>query len=231
MKGTKYQGVNNFTLVARPTHVSNSHMWMSPPHVSNSHTWMSPPHMSDSHTWMSPPHVSNSHMWMSPPHMSDSHTWMSPPHVSNSHMWMFPPHVSNVYAHCSLHLPKKVTRQPSVNHTGSSDEPPITISCIPTMVTKLHSSGSVLEYVNILLSGQCPALSTTNGVMSFNRSPAAGKYPYHTGVSITCNCGFYGPSEATCTYLGHWHPPPRCDRGNLKVYIFAWKWIPWNLLF
>ena len=34
------------------------------------------------------------------------------------------PHVShmgiNVYAHCPLHLPKKVTEKPSVNHIGSS---------------------------------------------------------------------------------------------------------------
>ena len=26
----------------------------------------------------------------------------------------------NVYAHCPLHLPKKVTEKPSVNHIGSS---------------------------------------------------------------------------------------------------------------
>ena len=32
----------------------------------------------------------------------------------------------NVCAHCPLHLPKKVTEKPSVNHIGSSDEPPKT---------------------------------------------------------------------------------------------------------
>ena len=45
----------------------------------------------------------------------------SPPHI-NYRVWE--PHVShtgiNVYAHCPLHLPKKVTEKLSVNHIGSS---------------------------------------------------------------------------------------------------------------
>ena len=44
-----------------------------------------------------------------------------PPHVNYC---VQEPHVShtgiNVCAHCPLHLPKKVTEKPSVNHIGSS---------------------------------------------------------------------------------------------------------------
>ena len=33
--------------------------------------------------------------------------------------------MTHVYAHSPHHLPKKVTEKPSVNHIGSSDEPPM----------------------------------------------------------------------------------------------------------
>ena len=53
-----------------------------------------------------------------------------PPHPSlHVNYRVREPHVShtgiNVCAHCPLHLPKKVTEKPSVNHIGSSDEPPM----------------------------------------------------------------------------------------------------------
>ena len=46
----------------------------------------------------------------SPPMHIDYRVWE--PHVSHTGI--------NVCAHCPLHLPKKVTEKPSVNHIGSS---------------------------------------------------------------------------------------------------------------
>ena len=46
-----------------------------------------------------------------PPHLHVNYR-VQEPHVSHTGI--------NVYAHCPLHLPKKVTEKPSVNHIGSS---------------------------------------------------------------------------------------------------------------
>ena len=76
---------------------------------------------------------------------------------------------------------------------------------------------SVLGFPNIFLLGRCPALSLANGVVSYDKSPGGELYPPYTRVSITCNSGFYGPSEVQCLAAGSWgYLPPRCDQGNQK---------------
>ena len=55
-----------------------------------------------------------------------------------------------------------------------------------------------------------------NGRVTYDKDPAGdGLYPFTTRASITCNSGYYGPSEETCVYSGNWgHHKPRCDQGN-----------------
>ena len=64
----------------------------------------------------------------------------------------------NVCAHCPLHLPKKVTEKPSVNHIGSFDEPPICVlswpyflgwECLSHIVATCDFASQKLEYVTV----------------------------------------------------------------------------------
>ena len=100
------------------------------------------------------------------------------------------------------------------------------LSCVPGYYEwqvnsiKQRFSRSVLEYLKILLSGHCSAISLTNGeVISYDTSPGAGKYPYYTRVSISCDSGHYGVSEVRCRYPGYWSLQPRCDQGNHKIHF------------
>ena len=60
-------------------------------------------------------------------------------------------YVTHVYAHSPYHLPKKVTEKPSVNHIGSSDEPPITVNFnavkfqVNVLIIMHHRSNSIWD--------------------------------------------------------------------------------------
>ena len=71
-------------------------------------------------------------------------------------------------------------------------------------------------FFHVVITGRCPSLNVAHGNVNYNKSPGSGKYPSSTTVSITCDPGYYGPSEATCSDSGQWgEHAPRCDQSNI----------------
>ena len=139
----EYQGVKNFTLVARPTRegitVHVSHTWAVREGLPSTieemlHVRALPCTWATCELYMrgSPPPLRKcytlGHYRAREPHVSC--TWGAPlHHWGNATCEGITVHVSHTWLTCMrtapLHLPKKVTKKQPVNHIGSSDEPPI----------------------------------------------------------------------------------------------------------
>ena len=83
-------------------------------------------------------------------------------------------------------------------------------------------SCSWIPISNIVFQGRCPIINLANGVVTYNRSPGGGLYPFTTMASITCDSGYYGPIEVRCFYQEYWGPyTPRCDQGKKLCSIIV----------
>ena len=99
-----------------------------------------------------------------------------PPHTLHINYRVREPHVShtgiNVYAHCPLHLPKKVTEKPSVNHIGSSTSHQIYSYFYSFYSKKLKPvSSSIVDSAGI-----CIAVDEVNELLDFSS--------HYTGITV-----------------------------------------------
>ena len=68
----------------------------------------------------------------------------------------------------------------------------------------------------------CPALSLSDGDISYNKSPVDGGYPEYTYATFTCKYGYAldGPFRSDCQRSGAWDKQsPTCNKGSILAKL------------
>ena len=79
----------------------------------------------------------------------------------------------------------------------------------------------------LLFAGWCPSLNLPNGKLTYNSTPAFGKYPEYTVASLRCIYGYRrsGPSSKQCLQYDYWHDqkPTECNKSELHNRGFRFQ--------
>ena len=98
------------------------------------------------------------------------------------------------------------------------------LSCISVFCSLSHFVANIFEFTKNIhfLVVTCPALSLTNGGVSYDVSPVNGRYPTGATSSFSCGYGYClsGSRTRTCLISGIWDKKEQIPICNLSNKIF-----------
>ena len=78
------------------------------------------------------------------------------------------------------------------------------------------------KYCILSISVTCPALTLTNGIVSYDVSAENERYPAGATASFSCNYGYSmsGSTSRTCQTSGNWEQQlPTCSQSNDITFV------------